>query len=156
VAFGPAISSGPQRCVASRLTFQNHFLIFSMKKLRITVEGKSYDVLVEMVDEGSTNHSPTPAAAPLRTAVLDTPAPTPAAAPIAAGGAGDVVSPLAGKVVSIDVSVGQTVQSGAQVATIEAMKMNTYIYAPKAGRISEIIARPGDGVEEGAPIMRIA
>lgn len=128
-----------------------------MKKLRITVEGKSYDVLVEMVDEGSNNHLAAPAVAPLRTATVDTPAPVPvAAAPVAAGGAGDVVSPLAGKVVSIDVSVGQTVQSGAQVATIEAMKMNTYLYAPKAGRITEIIAKAGDGVEEGAPIMRIA
>jgi glutaconyl-CoA/methylmalonyl-CoA decarboxylase subunit gamma len=109
-----------------------------------------------MVDEGSNNHSPMSAAAPLRTAVVDAPAPAPTTTPSAAGGPGDVLSPLAGKVVSIDVSVGQTVAAGDQVATIEAMKMNTYIYAPKAGRISEIIARAGDGVEEGAPIMRIA
>ena len=44
---------------------------------------------------------------------------------------------------------------GAQVATIEAMKMNTYVNAPKAGRVASIIAKPGDAVEEGATLLVI-
>ncbi len=64
-------------------------------------------------------------------------------------------SPLAGKVVSIDVKLGQTVEVGAQVATVEAMKMNTYIYAPKSGAVSAILVNPGDGVEEGTALLRI-
>ncbi|MDR1011784.1 MAG: acetyl-CoA carboxylase biotin carboxyl carrier protein subunit [Opitutaceae bacterium] len=67
-----------------------------------------------------------------------------------------MASPLAGKVVSIDVKVGQDVEEGAQVATIEAMKMNTYIYAPKAGRIASIHTQVGDGIEEGALIIKYA
>lgn len=130
-----------------------------MKKLRITVEGKVYDVQVELLDEGTTaapaprNAAPAPAAAP-------PPPPAAAAAPVApapraAGGGGDVPSPLAGKVVSIDVKVGDTVENGAQVATIEAMKMNTYIYAPKAGKVIEVLAKPGDAVEEGGALLRL-
>jgi glutaconyl-CoA/methylmalonyl-CoA decarboxylase subunit gamma len=79
----------------------------------------------------------------------------PARAP-AAGGPGDVVSPLSGKLVSIDVKVGQAVAEGAQVATVEAMKMNTYIFAPKAGSVSAVLANPGDGVEEGTVLLQIA
>ncbi len=127
-----------------------------MKKLRITVEGKAYEVLVEILDEAGSPTVPPRAVAP----VLAAPA---AAAPRAAtpavtrgaGGSGEVVSPLAGKVVSLDVRIGQTVAEGAQVATVEAMKMNTYIYASKAGTVSEILVNPGDGVEEGAVLLRI-
>lgn len=133
-----------------------------MKKLRVTIEGKAYEVLVEFLDQETTATAPTPAAAPSapRPAATVTPAapvPAPVATPPAAAkaGAGAVVSPLAGKLVSIDVKVGQSVQEGAQVATIEAMKMNTYIYAPKSGRVVEVLANPGDAVEEGAALMRL-
>ena len=67
-----------------------------------------------------------------------------------------MTSPLAGKLVSIEVKVGQEVQEGTQVATVEAMKMNTYIYAPKTGRIAAVQLNPGEAVEEGSVILRIA
>ena len=135
-----------------------------MKKLRVTVEGKVYEVLVELLDEAgapapaaASAPAPAPAPAPAALAPMAAPASAPAAAkPAAAGGAGDIPSPLAGKVVSIDVTVGQAVAEGAQVATVEAMKMNTYIYAPRAGTVSAILVNPGDGVEEGAPLLRVA
>jgi len=130
-----------------------------MKKLRITIEGKVYEVLVEVVDQDAPVGA-TSIAAPLPSVAASAPAapPPPAAlrpAVAAAAGAGDVVSPLAGKIVSIDVKVGQAVEEGAQVATIEAMKMNTYIYAPKAGRVQEVLASAGDAVEEGVALLRI-
>jgi biotin carboxyl carrier protein len=128
-----------------------------MKKLRVTVEGKVYEVLVEMLDEG-TPASPSPSPASRPAAVAPSPAAAAAPAPsrvAAASGAGDVPSPLAGKVVSIDVKAGQTVHEGAQVLTIEAMKMNTYVFAPKSGRVDAILVHAGDGVEEGTPLLRI-
>ncbi len=131
-----------------------------MKKLRVTIDGKAYEVLVELLDQGSAP-APAPAAAPafptgsapLTAAPFVTPAPK-AGSP--AAGSGAVVSPLAGKIVSIDVKVGQTVEEGVQVATIEAMKMNTYIYAPKAGRVEGVLVNAGDAVEEGAELLRLA
>ena len=53
-------------------------------------------------------------------------------------------------------AVGATVEAGAQVATIEAMKMNTYVFAPAAGRVASITARPGDLVEEGAVLLHLS
>jgi biotin carboxyl carrier protein len=129
-----------------------------MKKLRVTVDGKSYDVVVEILDAGTAPAPVTPAPARQPEAAAPAPAPVAAAAPAAArsGGPGDVASPLAGKVVSIDVTVGQMVAEGAQVATIEAMKMNTYIFAPKAGRVAAVLVSPGNGVEEGMVLLQIA
>lgn len=135
-----------------------------MKKLRVTVEGKVYEVLVELLDEAGAPAaqapaaSPVPAAAPAALSPVAAPVSAPAAASPApaVAGAGDIPSPLAGKVVSIDVKVGQAVAEGAQVATVEAMKMNTYIYAPRAGTVSAILVNAGDGVEEGAPLLRVA
>ncbi|ACB76588.1 biotin/lipoyl-containing protein [Opitutus terrae] len=131
-----------------------------MKKLRVTIEGKVYEVLVETIDDPSKpapapvfSSAAAPAPAPVSAAAT---APAPAARPAAAGGAGDVPSPLAGKIVSVDVKVGDSVQEGAQVATIEAMKMNTYIFAPKTGKVAEILVTPGEGVEEGTVLLRIA
>jgi glutaconyl-CoA/methylmalonyl-CoA decarboxylase subunit gamma len=131
-----------------------------MKRLKVTVDGKVYDVVVETLD--ATGAAAPAVAAPVANAPVSgasvtapVSAPKPAA-PKAAAGASDITSPLAGKVVSIDVKVGDTVTDSQQVATLEAMKMNTYIYAPKAGKISEICAKPGDGVEEGAVLIRMA
>lgn len=132
-----------------------------MKKLRVTVEGKTYEVIVEVVEDASTASLPPrpPASAAIVPVVAPQPAPAPvAAAPAAAGssGPGGVPSPLSGKVVSIDVKVGDSVEEGVQVATVEAMKMNTYIYAPKAGKVSAIHVAAGDGIDEGAPLLTIS
>lgn len=129
-----------------------------MKKLRVTVEGKAYEVLVEVLDEGTQTAAPMPAAAVsmAQVAPIAAPAaPKPAAKPSSAA-PGEVVSTLAGKLVSYDVKVGDTVAEGAQVATVEAMKMNTYIFAPKAGKVTATLITPGEGVEEGTVILRIA
>jgi biotin carboxyl carrier protein len=69
---------------------------------------------------------------------------------------GEVPSPLAGKVVAVDVKVGQTVEANAQLLTLEAMKMNTYVFAPAAGTVEAILVQPGDAVEEGQGLVRIS
>jgi len=33
--------------------------------------------------------------------------------------------------------------------------MNTYMYAPKAGKVTATLVTPGDGVEEGTVVLRI-
>ena len=136
-----------------------------MKKLKVTVDGKVYEVSVEIEGEVAAPVAPTPVAAPAPVvsapvapapvAPASVPAPAPAPAAVPAGAAG-VPSPLAGKVVSIDTKVGATVKDGDQILTIEAMKMNTYIYANKAGTISAINVNVGDGVEEGQILAVIA
>ncbi len=129
-----------------------------MKKLRVTVDGKAYDVLVEILDDGGDPAPARPAAHPAHVESAHVSAP-PAAAGRPAGAAaapGDVPSPLAGKVVSIDVQPGQKVEAGAQLLTLEAMKMNTYVFAPGAGTVKEILVAPGDAVEEGQALVKMS
>ncbi len=123
-----------------------------IKRLRITVEGKTYDVQVEVLGETTaTIAHPAPTIAPTTVAA-------PVSAPMAAGkpppaGAGSITSPLAGKVVAIHCSIGQAVTLNQKVITLEAMKMNTEIPATQAGTVKEILVRPGDAVEEGQPLL---
>jgi len=135
-----------------------------MKKLRVTVEGKAYEVIVEILDEqqavaAAPVAAPAPVvAAPAPAPVVAAPAPAPVAAPAvkaAPAGPGSVLSPLAGKVVSIDVAIGAAVTEGQQVATVEAMKMNTYVYAPRAGKVASVAVASGDGVQEGSVLLTI-
>jgi glutaconyl-CoA/methylmalonyl-CoA decarboxylase subunit gamma len=39
--------------------------------------------------------------------------------------------------------------------TIETMKMNTFVLAPKAGKVTEVFVSVGDAVEEGRVLARI-
>lgn len=137
-----------------------------MKKLRITVDGKTYEVEVEVL--GSRIASVTPAAAPapvaaapapVASAPVAAPAPKPAAkpaAPAAPAGAKDVVSPLAAVVVSVNVKEGQQVKAGELVVMLEAMKMNTPINAVADGTVAKVNVAPGQSVEEGQVLISLS
>ncbi len=125
-----------------------------MKKLRIVVEGKAYEVLVEAIDEPVGNPSAPVMSRPLASAPIVS-APAPAARAAAGAAPGEVPSPLAGRVVSYDCKVGDEVAAGAQLVTIEAMKMNTYVNAPTAGKVAALLVEPGDAVEEGQGLVRL-
>jgi len=131
-----------------------------IKKLRVTVDGKKYDVMVEMPDEnGSIAPAPAvsaapPAASPPPPQKIAAPEP-PAAAPKASSGPGTVASPLAGRIAAIVATLGQEVKENDHLLTVEAMKMNTFVFAPKAGKVAEISIAVGDAVSEGQALARI-
>ncbi len=123
-----------------------------MKKLRVTVAGKVYDVTVEILEEEeqetarpSKQATPSSAQEPVVPVTIS---------PVHAGHK-EMKSPLSGRVVTISAQVGQTVKEGDQLMILEAMKMNNYIYAPHEGRISAIPVNVGDAVEEGQPLCII-
>jgi pyruvate carboxylase len=60
---------------------------------------------------------------------------------------GHVGSPMPGKVVQVLVSLSQQVDKGQKLVGIEAMKMETSVAAPFAGRVREVHVRPGAVVE---------
>jgi biotin carboxyl carrier protein len=129
-----------------------------MKKLRITVEGKAYEVTVEFLDQPASPFAPVtnPTAAPTGGSRIEAPTSAKPATPApSAGGPGVVTSPLAGKVISIDAAVGKRVQSGDTVVTLEAMKMNTFVHTSTTGTVAEVLVQIGDAVEEGQGLIRI-
>jgi biotin carboxyl carrier protein len=122
-----------------------------MKHLRITVEGKSYEVTVERLDTAESQ--------PAASAVRPSPAAhvaAPKAAPKAAKAAGDVTSPLAGIVKSLDVAIGTQVKAGDLVVTLEAMKMFTAINAPTDGTVTAFHINVGDAVDEDQPLYTLS
>ena len=129
-----------------------------VKHLKITVEGKVYDVVVEDVteDAGSTFYQ-----SPSAGVTAPRPAPVASAPPAAApaptpGGPDEKVAPLAGVIIEVSVSVGQQVKAGDKVAVIEAMKMKTVVSAHKDGKVTGIAVKIGDAVEAGQPIVTIS
>ncbi|MBS5945168.1 MAG: biotin/lipoyl-binding protein [Peptoniphilus harei] len=120
-------------------------------KYQVKVDGKVFEVEVEKVGGGYGSLTPgsltaapaaapvapvAPAAAPVQAAPApQQAAPAPAAAP-AAGGAGDVVSPMPGTVLKLNVNSGDTVAAGDVILILEAMKMENEIVAPCAGKVT--------------------
>jgi pyruvate carboxylase len=67
---------------------------------------------------------------------------------------GQVAAPFAG-VVTLTVVEGDTIDAGAPVATIEAMKMEAAITAPTAGTISRVAIGEVQQVEGGDLLVSI-
>ncbi len=120
------------------------------RKFKISVDGRSYEVVVEEVTEASSllpqpgdMHIPEPAPPPVQFQAQPS------------GQPGDLCSPLAGVIESLLVVVGQQVEAGQQVAVIEAMKMKTSVVAHFAGRITAVAVGVEDAVETGQLLMSI-
>jgi biotin carboxyl carrier protein len=84
---------------------------------------------------------------------VSTPSPRPAGP--ATTGAGVVAAPMPGKILLIDVRIGDKVQSGQTVAIMEAMKMENNILTPIDGVVKEIRAAAGTDVATGDVILVI-
>lgn len=65
-----------------------------------------------------------------------------------------VGAPMPGLVVTITVAPGEQVAAGQKLCTLEAMKMETTLYAERAGRVAEVLVRPGMQVETGDLLVR--
>jgi 3-methylcrotonyl-CoA carboxylase alpha subunit len=66
---------------------------------------------------------------------------------------GRLTAPMPGKVIRIQVAAGQTVERGAPLLVLEAMKMEHTIKAPSQGRIAAVHYGEGDLVDEGAELI---
>ena len=135
-------------------------------KYQVKVDGKVFEVEVEKVGGGYASLTPgsltaapaapvapAPAAPAPAPAAPAAPAPAPAAAP-AAGGAGDVVAPMPGTVLKVNVNNGDTVASGDVILILEAMKMENEIVAPCAGTVT-LNVKAGETVDTDAVLASV-
>ncbi|HYR86680.1 MAG TPA: biotin/lipoyl-containing protein [Terriglobia bacterium] len=68
---------------------------------------------------------------------------------------GEITALMPGKVLRIEVKVGDAVAEKQTVAMMESMKMESALHAPKAGRVAAIHCRPGQVVEMGELLIVI-
>ncbi len=68
---------------------------------------------------------------------------------------GDVTTPIPGKVTSIKVAEGDTVEEGDVVLTVEAMKMENKVHTPIAGVVKKILVKIGDSVNPDETLIEI-
>jgi biotin carboxyl carrier protein len=66
-----------------------------------------------------------------------------------------IEAPLPGKIVRIEVTVGNTVQEGGVICTIEAMKMENPIVSPAKASVVEVAVSPGQIVKTGEKLALI-
>ena len=112
-----------------------------MRKFNVTVNGTVYEVEVEEVEEGAVS-------APKEAPKAAAPKAAPAAAPKAALAGGTVINaPMAGTIVKINVTAGQSVKKGDVIAVLEAMKMENEIFAPVDGVVASVNVSKGASVK---------
>ena len=129
-----------------------------MSKYRITLEGKTYEMEIELLAE---NGAPQPAAkkenkevkvAPKET---DVKASAPAAQTPAANSAGAVIAPMPGTVIKIVKEEGSAVKAGELVLILEAMKMENEILAPVDGTVTKMNCTAGGTVAGGDVLFEV-
>jgi biotin carboxyl carrier protein len=123
-------------------------------KYRLTIDGKTYVVELEPVEEEL--HRPEPAVLSASPRPMF---PPPGMHPVvpSAGAAADESkvcrSPVAGVVVKASIQVGQAIQANDVLMILEAMKMETSITSPVAGKVAKINAAVGDSVQGGQVLV---
>ncbi len=110
----------------------------------VTVNGKAYTVDYSTVEQAATSTAPVAAVVA---------APTPATPTPVAAGAGDVASPMPGVIIEIFVKPGDTVKSGQEVCILEAMKMKNAIRATRDGVVAAVPVSVGQQVAYGAALV---
>lgn len=115
-----------------------------MKKYKVKVNGNIYEIELEEI-KGS--------AAVQTAAVNETH--KEATAPAASGDGEEVLSPMPGNILSVNVSEGQSVNKGDVLMVLEAMKMENEIMAPVSGTVTGIVPK-GSAVQTGTVLCVIA
>ncbi len=125
-------------------------------KLKVTVDGKVYEVEVEVAPEA-------PQALPTFM-VQSAAAAIPAAGIVGGTNAGGTLdeavdeakvcrSPISGIVVKSNVRLGQTIEAGDLLFVLEAMKMETEVTAPIGGKVADVKVNQGDSVKSGQVVL---
>lgn len=112
-----------------------------MKIYKVKVNGKVYEVELESVSEQAGN--------------VQTPVQPAPQVQAANGEEYELTAPMAGTILDVKVSVGQTVNVGDVVCILEAMKLENDVVADKAGVVKAIAVTKNTAVQNGQVLMII-
>src|SRR5690625_438104 len=123
-----------------------------MKKYEIEINNEVYRVSVKELSADADMSSGQSSQS------VDAKTPTstePSAQPAATGDGEKIKAPMAGTILSVNVSQGQNVTKGDTLIVLEAMKMENEIVAPADGVVGEIFVNPNDRVESDQVLLTI-
>lgn len=136
-----------------------------MKKLRITLNEKVYEVTVEVLEDDELSYpgannivEPVYPKAPIKTINPVEMVPAAPVHPKRPGGqnAGNFVfAPIVGTVTRILVEPGAVVKENDPLIILDAMKMDTYINAPRPGIVVSVDCQIGDSVHAGQKLIEL-
>lgn len=148
-----------------------------MKTYRITIKGTDYDVVVgdltsnpvtvnvngeEFQVDLPSGSQPAASSSPTPTKPRTPAAPRPqipASAPRPAapstGDDGTIRALMPGKIISVNVAVGQQVTLGQAMLVMESMKMENTISAVKDGTVTAVLVAEGDSVQHGQTMIEV-
>lgn len=109
--------------------------------LLITIDGRTHRVQVEEEETAAPAVARPPAAAP---------------APRPARGGGEILAPLPGVVLSVEVAPGDAARAGDALIVLEAMKMENVIAADADCVVQAVHVQKGDKVEASQPLMDVS
>jgi methylmalonyl-CoA carboxyltransferase 1.3S subunit len=121
-------------------------------KLQIGIDGKKYEVEVEVLEDDATPRMPNFGPYPVVPVTVQSTLPSAASAqPQAAdeSAADDKLcrSPVAGVITKVNVAPGQAMQADELMVVLEAMKMETNITSAVAGKVKNVRVAQGDSVK---------
>ena len=122
-------------------------------KLQIGIDGKSYEVEIEVLeDDEAPHHLNYGTSYPLVPATVQTiPAAAAQSKAPAAVETGEEAklcrSPVTGVVIKVNVAPGQAIETNELIMVLEAMKMEANVTAPNAGKVKNVRVAPGDSVK---------
>ena len=130
-------------------------------KLQIGIDGETYELEVEVLEDDEVPHHPNYGTSyPLMPATVHSVAAPPAKAPTPAQEvSGDESklcrSPITGIVIRANVTPGQEIAENDLIMVLEAMKMETNVTAPRAGKVAKVLVAAGDGVKANQVIAEL-
>ena len=122
---------------------------------KVIVNGVEYEVLVNISDDGKWH-----ATVEGTTFEVEIPDSGPVIKKKRVGGgkkkkSGTVSANIPGKIVTIEVAVGQDVEEGKVILILEAMKMQNEIQAPISGIVTSVNCEEGQSIEANVPLVVI-
>lgn len=118
-----------------------------MKKYKINLNGKSYEVEVEELEIGAPAPSKKVQEAATEKTVNN--------APASSGELEDITAPMPGNILDVKVKVGDKVKTGDTLVILEAMKLENEIVAPRDGVVAAINTSKGTAVVLGDALVSL-
>ena len=142
-----SLDVGPDRCVSGEHTLTCDVADLGNGAYSVILDGNQYAVRVRSTRKGE--YEATVGGRTMAIQTVDHRSLSRRQGGSADGAAREIRAPMPGKVVSVQVSEGDTVQRGQGLLVVEAMKMQNEIRSPKDGRVASVNATAGDSVGSG-------